>query len=58
MWPITWQTHPLDRENAPRQINRKCLDYNQNLGMSPAGAQHQDDVTERQLQSNSDSSYD
>jgi hypothetical protein len=34
--------------------NRNCLEYNQNLVMSPRGAQRQDRLTDPHLQSNSD----
>jgi hypothetical protein len=34
-------TPPLDREDAPRQ-SLNCLNNNQNLVMSPRGAQRQD----------------
>jgi len=37
--------------------NRSCLDYNQNLVISPRGAQRQDWLTDCQFQSDSDSDY-
>jgi len=70
LWPVTWQTRPVVREDAPWRKNRTCLDYSQRLVMSPREAQRQDGLsdwptdrpsdwltgwlTDRQLQSDSD----
>jgi hypothetical protein len=38
LWPVAKHTSPLEREEAPWQVRkRNCLDYNQNLVMSPGG---------------------
>jgi len=34
---VTGQTRPPVREDVPRQQYRNCLNYNQNLVMSPRG---------------------
>jgi len=43
--PVIRQTRPPVREDAPWQQYQSCLNYSQNLVMSPRGAQCQDGLT-------------
>jgi hypothetical protein len=46
LWPVTSQTCLPVREDAPWQQYLNCLNYSQNLVMSPTGARCQDGLTD------------
>jgi hypothetical protein len=46
LWPVTWQTCPLDREDALCQTKPHLFDCNQNVVMNPGGAACHDGMTD------------